>query len=154
MKNCILTLLLSVPALTGFAQNTDGSVPGIKQEMLSKYSNVQELIPVAYRYLTNWSKTINYESVQIVASNNGKQLTLENRGGQFTKEQKQLLNNADVGSEIIFYIKYSHLTASGDKSGGPARTYDIDLKIKALPAVSATCPGGIEKLAEYLRGKV
>src|SRR4051812_3687113 len=114
MKNCILTLLLSVPAITGHAQNLSANAPGVSLDDLKKIITVQDMIPLAYPHFVNWSKTVKYESVQIVAINNGHPQSLVSKGSVITKEQKMLLASADAGSEVTFNIKFKHLPLTGE----------------------------------------
>jgi len=154
MKNRILTLLLSVPVLAGLSQNTDGNTPGVQKEILAKVSGMQELIPLAYRYLNNWNQTIIYENVEVVAKQNGEIISSGNKGSQFNKQQKALLANADVGSEITFNIRFRHIPLAGEKSQEAPETHTIDLKIAAAPAYEAEYPGGYEKLAAYINDRL
>ncbi len=154
MKNCMLALLFSVPVMTGFAQNNNNNIPAVSQEALAKISGVQEMIPLAYHYFINWSNTVKYESVEIVAISNGKSQSLTSKGSMFTKEQKLLLISADPGSEIAFNIHFKHLPLNGEPAKDAGKEQTIDLPVRAIPAYQAEYPGGPEKLAEFLTARM
>jgi len=179
MNSIKITLLLIFIFTQGISQNTKYEYPGrltpsIKKETLNFAKNLTDITPELHRYLNvaysdrlfldqqlrsvsgyidfakeQYNTLLDFEFVEITANCLGVSRTLRSAGNILTADQKSLLNNADVGSEIYFILrfKYKNLEHSGQIING---YYTVTV----VPDIEASYPGGFERMSEYINQNI
>jgi TonB family protein len=175
MNRIKFTLLLFLVCSEGISQSIKYEYPGkltpsIKKETLNFANAVTDITPELHRYMNlsyndrlfldqqlrsingfydfakeQYNKLIDFEFVEISANCQGITRTLKSTGHTLTAGQKNLLNNANIGSEIyiILRFKYKNLQHSGQIING---YYTVTV----VPETEAVYQGGFEKMSEYL----
>jgi TonB family protein len=147
MKKLILTPLFFLLILTGFSQDLSYSVQGkyahpIKKEKLNSASIIGDIIP---DFPVNW--VMSYVSVEILATTDGKTNTALSGNDTLSKEQKNILQSTDLGTEIVINIKYK----SKDNFTGTIETNKMHYSTTIVPETEAEYSGGYPKMAQYLK---
>lgn len=155
MKQVLLPFLLSFLFVSGFSQSGadyyDWMIHGkIKKEKLNEAKLMFDIIP---NFPQNYySKLIDYVSVEISVCNGGKNLTAISKNEVLTPEQKNILNNADFGTDINVSIKFSYKDPANDAYGGGGKIKEIKpLGVTVVPETEAEFPGGNNSALQYFR---
>jgi TonB family protein len=96
---------------------------------------------------------IDYVSVEILATCNSKVLTSQSTSDKLTPEQKNILNAADLGSDISIKIKFKYKNQAKD-SLGSSKIIEGKLAVTVVPETEAEFPGGFKQITEYLMKNV
>lgn len=157
MKN-IFTLILFLVFAVGYSQSTMGYyewlVRGeLKKEKLAEAKEMTDLIPNYPK--TYFGNMVNYVSVEISGTCDGKVLTSVSANEILTSEQKNILNTADFGTEINLKIKFSYKDPANDVYGAGGRIKELTpLAITVMPNKEAEYPGGNNTIIAYLKENV
>ena len=187
MKNSIITLLLVLLMLTGFAQNprfeyAGRFTPTIKKEQLYFARSVGEIMPEFNRYFAlpvkdreqmnylvnitdgprlfspypevNFENFIDYVSLEISATSEGKSFTSQSTGELLTTEQKNILNTADLGTDIHIKIKFTYKNPANDNPDNAGKIKEGDYTVTVVPDTEAEFPGGTKQISAYLNDNV
>lgn len=95
-------------------------------------------------YPSSWVKE--YISVEILTSNKGKIKKAVGKNDILTKEQKDNMNKADLGTDIS--VKVQYMPDNELKHNEPQQ---ISFTFTVLPEINAKYPGGEEQLKQYLK---
>ncbi len=155
MKNSILSLVLLLFVVFGFAQNSlDNNFSyevntvytplSISKENLSKAQSISDLNSY---YKNSWVRT--FLSVEILATNNGKLKKAVTKDDTLSQEQKELMKKADAGTDIsvhVYYMPENTLSHNDPK--------EFDFSFIVNPEKEAEYEGGSERLQKYLKEQV
>jgi TonB family protein len=150
-----LTLLAILFFATGFSQSTenyyDWMVHGkIKKEMLADAKDMFDVVPNYPKQY--FGSMMDYVSVGISTVCDGKVLTAMSPNETLTAEQKNILNTADLGSDIVVTIKFSYKDPANDVYGTGGRTKEFKpFMVMIVPDTEAQFPGGNSKVAQYIK---
>jgi TonB family protein len=93
---------------------------------------------------------IDYISVEILASCDGKILTSRSTGNKLNTEQKNILNTADLGSDISIKVEFRFKNKINNDLNNAEETILGHLSVTVVPETEAEFPGGNKKISEYL----
>lgn len=96
-------------------------------------------------YPTNWIS--NYTSVEIMVKSNGIVRKAASKNDTLSKEQKNILNTASIGTEIIIKIMDKYFNPEADIIADRK----INISMMIIPEIEAQYIGGYQKLSTYLR---
>lgn len=150
-KSVFSILFLTMIALFGYAQeqeNIDFEYEvnrvyppiSIKKKALR---SAKSLVDINSKYEESWVKT--YNSVEIVARHNGIEKRVVNKDDKLTMEQIDLMDHADVGTDIEVFVKYipdNNLSDNEEK--------EINFTVEIDPLNEARYTGGKQKMMDYL----
>ncbi|MEZ4959016.1 MAG: energy transducer TonB [Saprospiraceae bacterium] len=111
-----------------------------------KLMEARTLIDLDKHYQSSWVRE--YISVEILASYNGKIKTAPGKNDTLNREQKDLINMADPGTDISVRVRYlpeNTLKHNDIKETGFTVIYN--------PESEAEYPGGQQQLKQYLKEK-
>ncbi|MCX6199642.1 MAG: energy transducer TonB [Bacteroidetes bacterium] len=158
--------------------------PTVKKESLSQAININDLSPLLWssmqlqlsqdfwlynRRVNNFAQpqTENYVYPQddykqiievvfaeILVSVNGKTAVAQSTSDKLTAQQKNILNKADLGSDIQITIKYKYKDQTNDVWGSRNKIIKGSTIVTIVPATEAEYPGGWKQLSTYFTGKV
>lgn len=156
--------------------------PTVKKEKLSEVKLITDLSPLLWNsmvlssadryFLTNrrisegpeppkyvypqekYKEIIDYVSVAIVASCNGKRESAESTSDILTTSQKDMLNSVDPGSNITVTIKYKYKNQTPDNFGIRNIISEGVSTVTVIPDVEAEYPGGFKQLSNYFASNV
>jgi TonB family protein len=157
-KRTLSVLLMAFAFYNAFSQSTTGYyewlVRGeIKKEKLAEAKEMTDLIP---NYPKNYfGNMVNYVSVEISGTCDGKVLNSISKNEVLTTEQKNILNTADFGTDLTLKIKFSYKDSANDVYGTGGRIKELTpLGIMVIPEVEAQYPGGNNSITAYLKESV
>jgi TonB family protein len=147
MKKILITPLLLLLFIAGFSQNLDYGVHGkylhpIKKETLEKAKFMADLIP----YYPVWW-IAGYESVEILATCDGKAMMASGANDTLSTEQRNILSKAELGTDIILNIKFKSKNAVTDN----IETGTMNYSATVIPETEAEYPGGNQQMTQYLK---
>jgi TonB family protein len=175
MNRIKITILLFLVISEGISQSTTYEYPGrltpsIKKETLNFANSITDITPDLHRYIVlpyndqtfldqqvrlisgyidfaqeNYNKLMDFESIEITANSQGISRTFRSTGNILTVEQKNLLNNVDVGSQIYIILRFNF--KNQQQSGQIINGY---YAVTVVPETEAGYPGGFEKMSAYL----
>jgi len=93
---------------------------------------------------------ITYDTVWISAIRNGKMQTSFSMSDKLTKEQKNILNSADPGTDLNIKIKYNYKNPTDKSFGNDGEIRAGNLTVTVVPEIEAEYPGGYDQLTDYL----
>jgi TonB family protein len=100
--------------------------------------------------LENYEEVINYVSIDISAVCRGKVQSAQNTNDRLTAEQKNMLREADPGTDIRIKIKFSYKNwADGNLDDG-SKIKSGEYVVTIVPDTEAEYPGGFKQLTAYL----
>ncbi len=100
--------------------------------------------------LEGYEMVIDNVSAEISATCNGKLLTSQSKGYALTAEQKNIINTADLGTDINIRIKFTYKNKEKDRTGSNDRIIEGFLAVTVVPETEAEFPGGFNYLTKYL----
>jgi TonB family protein len=147
MKRPIITPLLFLIFITGFSQDLDYEVHGkythpVKKEILNKAELMGDIIPY---YPAQW--ILGYVSVEILATCDGIARMASGTSDALSTDQKNILNTADMGSDIVINIKYKYENSVTGNIDIGRSNYSATL----IPETEAAYPGGNVTMTQYLK---
>ncbi|HXB13317.1 MAG TPA: hypothetical protein VNZ45_15125 [Bacteroidia bacterium] len=102
-----------------------------------------------------YSKIMDYVAIEITATCNGKTISAENTGEALTNEQKNILNTADLGTDISIKIKFKYKEWAIDSHHDIAnKIKEGDYKVTVVPGTEAEYPGGFQQMSKYFTENV
>lgn len=151
MKNIILSLFLIHIVVIGFSQDELSYEVNVNFPALSISKNqlkeANSLIDLNKHYKPSWVRE--YISVQISTSYQGKIQNAVSTDDMLSQEQKDLMDEADEGSEIMVNVQY--IPENNLKNNEPK---EIDFAFIINPEIEAQFVGGHQQLDQYLKDKV
>jgi len=102
----------------------------------------------------NFNKIVDYVSVEILASSNGKTISSKSNGNQLTAEQKRILQTADLGSDINIKINFKFKNQTIKSVGSDNKINEGNLAITVVPETEAEYPGGFAQLSDYFNENI
>lgn len=147
MKSCILSLFLLHFVIFAFSQEIGYQVRGLYQypilkEKLNEVKTLKELNP---GFPSSWISQ--YFSVEVSGTCNGEVLAAKGKNATLSEEQLNILNKADLGSDIVVEVKYSPKNTLINEDNSRL----IHFKYTVIPDTEAEFPGGYELLLKYLK---
>ena len=147
MKKIIIAPLLLLLIVTGYSQNLSYEVHGnyvhsVKKEILSKANSISDIIPY---YPAWWIE--GYISVEISATSDGKTVMAPGTNETLSIEQINLLNAADLGTDIVIAIEYKYRNPVTDNIDIGRSNYSASV----VPEIEAEYPGGKQLMTQYLK---
>lgn len=159
MKNRIITSLLFLLSVSGFAQDlsylpSTDPAQDLYFEVRGTYTNriekeklhaAKTMIDINPGYATSW--ITDYISAEIIAICSGKVKRAVSANGFLTSEQRTILNAADMGSDITIDVKYRYknsVTGNMDMRG-------MMFTVTVVPETQAEFSGGYEQMKTYLK---
>jgi hypothetical protein len=149
--------------LTGVEQVSD-ITPELWQKLQLNYYDRQELdlrrkTDFTQSYIINpqdynYNKIIDYVSVEILATGNGKVMSAQSVGSQLTTEQKRILQTAELGTDINIKINFKFKNQAGKSVGNENKIYEGTLAVTVVPETEAEYPGGFSQLSDYFNKNV
>lgn len=132
MKNKLIKTLILLLFVSGFtlAQNNDMqlSIESVKKEKLKAAKTVGDIIP---NYpTTEYSKSIDYVSVNILGTSNGKHVSAKSTSDVLTPEQQQILSMADIDSNIGIEIQFTYKDPKNNDLGGNSKVKQMSNLVK------------------------
>ena len=147
MKKLVLGLLFSTTFLSGFAQDLEYEVRGKYLRTVTKdvleHSNLLSDIIVGYP--VNWVKE--YVSVDVLTEKDGKTEIAKGENQVLNKEQKSILNKADLESEVHINVRYLSINSVTERK----ENNEMVVKMTVVPDIQAEFEGGYENLKKYLK---
>ncbi|MBS1537698.1 MAG: energy transducer TonB [Bacteroidetes bacterium] len=162
MKNIIILLPLFLMAFTSYSQDMNFGIGGassrivrdlsyeirgtyshpVKKEQLNSIKTMSDIIP---EYPSAW--ITNYVSVEISATCDGKSMKAVSTNSNLNMEQRKLVTNADIGSDIIIDIIYKSRNAVTENLENNKLHYSISV----VPEIEAVYNGGNQQMTQYLK---
>jgi TonB family protein len=147
MKKLVLGLLFSTTFLSVFAQDLEYEVRGKYLRTVTKdvleHSNLLSDIIVGYP--VNWVKE--YVSVDVLTEKDGKTEIAKGENQVLNKEQKSILNKADLESEVHINVRYISINSVTERK----ENNEMVVKMTVVPDIQAEFEGGYENLKKYLK---
>lgn len=147
-----LFLLLVTAAHAAFAQNNTNKE--LHYEVNRVYPPVsvtkdqlgaaQTLTDLNAKYKSSWVKE--YVSVEVQTHQNGKLQKAISKSEDLSKEQKDLMRTADLGTNISVMVRYLP-----DNTLSQNEIQEMDFTFTVEPEKEAAYPGGQQKLVQYLQ---
>jgi|GEM_PF-1412169 len=113
-----------------------------------------DVYPLGYNYLSpqehNYNKIIDYLSVNITSTHNGKTLTAHSNNDLLSPEQKRVLATADLNTEIRIKVRFKYKDGLIGDSGHEARIVEGHVNVTVAPETEAQFPGGFTALRDQL----
>lgn len=117
----------------------------VTKEKLKVTKSLSELNP---GYPANW--LADFISTEISSTCNGKPMKAVSTSSNLTIEQKNILNTADIGADIILNVKYK----SQNSATGKIETRIMNFVVTVIPEVEAEYRGGHLEMKKYLKDNV
>jgi TonB family protein len=102
----------------------------------------------------DYIKVIDYVSIEIVTISQGKTLTAESTNDALTAEQRNILNVADLGSDINIKIKYKYKNWATYNNDYGDKIKEGLYRVTLVPATEAQYPGGFKEMSKYFTENV
>jgi TonB family protein len=149
MKKQICTIALMLTTVSIFSQELFFEVKGdyehpIKKNDLMDVAMLRDFIP---SYPISW--IVEYISVEISTSENGKPVVAQGKEEKLTQEQKNLFQSSTLGSQIIVNVNYK----TENSVTGKLDTRRMNYTMSIVPEVPATFVGGDAAMNKYLKSK-
>lgn len=147
MKNTLVALLLLIPFFGIYSQNLSFDVHGkysrpMQKEKLKLVSTMNDLSP---GYPSSW--ITDYVSAQVSATCKGVVVTAEGLNDTLTPGQKEIMINADMGTDIVVSVKYKYTNTITGLPDIMAMNFTVTI----VPEKEAEYRGGFELLKKYLK---
>lgn len=159
MKNKTITSMMLLLSVTGFAQDLSFlSSPAPAQDLYfevrgtytntitrEKLNTAKAMLDINPGYATSW--ITDYISAEIIASSNGKVMRAISTNAFLTSEQKNILNTADIGTDITIDVKYRY----ENSVTGNMDMRNMMFSVTLVPENPAEYFGGYEQMKNYLK---
>lgn len=153
MKKLIIAPLLFMLCFNAFSQVTTNSqdlvfeVSGkhnnsIKKEKLIAAKSITDIIP---NYPSTWIN--DYISIEVMVISNGTRIQAYSTNPMLNVEQVNLLNKADISSDIVINIAYTTPNAVSSETEKSVMHYTTTL----VPDTEAEYTSGYEQMTKYIR---
>jgi len=97
----------------------------------------------------DYRKIVEIVWAEITTTNNGQLMITQNTGDLLTKEQKQQLNSADLGSEIYVNVKVKYKAEANNTPNNSGNIIYGVLVAVVVPETEAEYVGGFKQLSAY-----
>ena len=183
INTLLLVLLISTGFSQNFKyEYTRRFTPVIKKEKLYFAGSVGEIMPEFNRYFAlparerhqmdilvdmtdspqvysvfpqeSFTKFIDFVSVEISATCDGKAFIAKSTGDVLTAEQKNILNTADLGTDIHIKIKFNYKNPANDNLTTAGKIKEGEYTVTVVPDTEAEFPGGSKEITAYLSDNV
>jgi len=149
MKSTLITLFLLSFTLIGFSQNFGYDVrvtykKPVKKEMLAEAKTMRDINP---GYPDSWIAASDYISAEILTTSNGKTVKSVGQNNILSREQRDLLRQVDLGSDIAVEVKYKAKNVVTEKIEINTMKFTVTL----VPEIEAEYPGGYDEMKKYLK---
>jgi TonB family protein len=118
----------------------------IKKEKLNECRSLGDII--AY-YPVNWITS--YDSVEILATCNGKAMRAVSPNDILSTEQKNILKTIDLGADLFINVRYKFLNSFNNYI---LENNKIHIKMTVVPEIEAEYVGGYGQMIKYLEENV
>lgn len=98
----------------------------------------------------NYSKILYFVSMRISVVSKGKKLTSQSTGKILTAEQKNILNSADLGTDILIKIRFRYRNQGNISFSELDQIKEGEYAVTVVPETEAEYPGGFKGLTDYL----
>jgi TonB family protein len=102
----------------------------------------------------NFESIIDYVAIEISVNSQGKVVSSQSTSNVLTAEQKNILNVADLGSDIHIKIKFNYKKWTSNNFEMDSKIKEGEYLVTVVPATEAEYPGGFKQLTEYLNKNV
>lgn len=149
MKNLVIIFLFFLVIDETKAQDLKFDVHTTHLRSLNKetINSAKEISDICSGYATRWIKDI--ESVEVLNIIDGKSIKALGNSTQFTEEQKNILVNAEIGSELVLNLNYLYENPATNKINLNTMHYTLSVN----PEIEAEYIGGYADMYQYLREK-
>jgi len=117
-----------------------------------------DIFPLGYNYLSpqehNYNKIIDYLSVNITSTHEGKTRTAHSNNDQLSPEQKRILATADLNTDISIKVRFKYKDLVNDASGPEPKIIEGNVSVTVVPETEAQFPGGYAELRNQLTKSV
>ena len=147
MKNYLITFLLCLLFQSVYSEDLNFRIHGAYERSvkMEKLKEAKSLIDIREGYPTSW--VTNYLSVELLTTGNGKEMKALGTNEILTKEQKNILNMADIGTSININVKYFTKNAVTAKT--EIRT--MNFSVMVVPEIEAEYRGGYDQMTKYFK---
>ncbi len=147
MKTILSTFLSLFLVVGSFAQDLSFNIHGnytvaIKKQQLGGAKKISDLIP---HYPSKW--ILDYVAVTLTTNHNGTSRIANGTGEILSAEQAQLLQLADLGTEVVINIAYKTKNSVTEK----LEVRNIHYSVIVVPETEAKFPAGQQQLTQYLK---
>ncbi len=99
----------------------------------------------------NYSRLIEYVAVEISATSNNEVLKAQSTSDVLTPQQRAILNNADLNTNIVIEIRFKFKKLLADNRGvHNDKIMNGGVVFTVVPEIEAEFPGGFKQLTNYL----
>jgi TonB family protein len=147
MKSILVSLIMVLAYFTGISQELNYDVRGTYEHSVKaeKLQHIETLSDLIRGYGSSW--ITDYLSVEVTATNNGNVIKALSPDDKLTTEQKNLLNTAELGTEIVVEVTYRYANPI---------TQHLDIRqmhyaATVVPEIEAEYLGGYQLMKEYLK---
>jgi TonB family protein len=98
----------------------------------------------------NYERIIDYVSIEIAVTSNGKTLAAQSPSYVLTNEQKNILNSSDLGTDIHIKIKFIYKNWVNNTINTVDVPKEAQYSVTVIPETEAEYPGGLKQLSTYL----
>ena len=132
MKSIIISVLLIILCVSGCHQKefSDKFPEKVKKEKLNQVNLASEIIP-GYP-TTEYNNTINYVSIDILATCDGKSMTAMSKSDTLTAEQKNILSKVDPGTNVDINIKFTYKDPKNEGLGGNRKVKEMAFMVEVI----------------------
>jgi len=102
----------------------------------------------------DYSKIIDYVSIEITAICHGKTITAQSTNDALTLEQKNIINTADLGTDINIAIKFKYKKWITSNNGATNEVKEGKYLVTVVPEAEAEYPGGGKQFSDYLTANI
>ena len=146
MRNIYTSLLLLFIFGTGYSQDLMYEVRGaytrpVKKAVLDNATTMSDISP---GYPSSWIK--DYNSTEITTTGNGQVMKAAGTNEILTEEQRNIIQIADLGSDIVVNISYQYENSATLKMD----TRHMNFKMTVVPEKEAEYSAGYDQLIKYL----
>lgn len=178
MKSTIIIFLITLYLTPVFSEDykydyRGRNTPTVKKECIKEAHFITEITPEFWRYLAlsykeqcqlnellelrrilyypedNYNDFIDYVSFEIGATCNGNALAARSTSDKLTIEQKNILNSADMGSDIIIKIKFKYKNQVNENPSNDNNILEGELAVTLVPETEAEYPGGFNQMSAF-----
>jgi TonB family protein len=119
--------------------------------------NFNKILPNSQQYLyslEDYERSIDFVSVDIYASCEGNYMNSESSGSELSEDQKNMLHNVDLGTDLWIKIKFRYKNQSIDMPFSADKIMEGEYSVTVVPEIEAEYPGGTQQIKEYLTENV
>jgi len=98
----------------------------------------------------DFENIIDFVSIEILATCQGKSLASQSTSNELTAEQKNILNTADLGTDIRIKIKFNYKNWANNNLKTDKKIKEGEYLVTVVPETEAKYPGGFKQLTAYV----